>query len=200
MNRERKPAHEPPVQARTLESSPKRSRLATLLDGTFRGEQMPTSAEDLASAIHLDDQGKKDVLLSLLSIFHGNISNWTGHAYTVVLWAVGLNLGVVGFVFASPVELSWRARLAMFVGLLAFGFLIQIFLRRAARAHFGNRLAISKCEAALRLYETGEYLAGRPFFTYSRKMLESRNLHFLAAFQLTVTLLCAGFVLLGRPA
>ncbi len=105
--------------------------------------------------------------------------------------------GVVSYVFLNPQSASVSVRIVISLGLLFFGLMIQLFLRRAIRAFHGNRLGISKCEAALRLYEVDEYLKGRGFFIYSKDMLHSRSLEFATSFHMLITLLAVSFVLFG---
>ena len=167
------------------------------LSPRFTVETIAEKMEEMPSNLNLKSEEKTDVIISLLTIFHHNINAWTSQVYQVVIWAVAIIFGAVSYVFINPKSSSLSLRIVISFGLLFFGLMIQLFLRRANRAFYGNRMGISKCEAALRLYEPDAYLKGRGFFVYSKDMLHSRSLEFATLFHLLITLLAISFVLLG---
>ncbi len=171
-----------------------------IVESTFTLEKPAESVEEILSALRVGEEKKVDVLISLLGIFHNNIVSWTTRTFQAATWATGLSFAVVSYVFIHPEKLNTVTRILFGCGLLSFGLIIQLYLRAGSRAHSGNRLAISKCEAALGLYDIGGYLKTRPFFTYSKGMQASKSLTVIILFQLIVTIasvllvFCSAFV------
>jgi hypothetical protein len=132
----------------------------------------------VASIVELDQGHKVDVLITLLNISHTNVVSWTSRAYQAVTWAMGAHFAAVSFLFGrSPIAFLGLDISAF--GLLVFALFVQLYLRTAIRAHRGNRATISKCEAALGLYDPGKYFVECGFFEYSPAMLQSRSLQIL---------------------
>ncbi len=171
--------------------------MKNILKSKFALEEPAEELDKFISNLKLSDEKKADLLISLLGIFHDNIRSWTTRCYQAVTWAVGINLVAVSYVILNLEKMNAQIRILIFFGLIVFGLLIQLYLRRASRAHCGNRLGISKCEAALGLYKLGEFFKERYFFVYSKEMLRSKNLEYLMIFQLMLSLLSACVVLFG---
>lgn len=163
----------------------------------FSLEAPAGKAEELLAIVALSDEKKIDIMLSLMNVYHGNIMAWTTLCYQVVMWSIGISFAVVAYLFLDPDKAPLLVRSVIALALLSFGLMIHLFLLKARRAHYGNRLAIAKCEAGLGLYQKGEYLGYRPFFIYSTKMLRSGNLEFLIHFHKAATLVSAGAVWAG---
>jgi len=158
-----------------------------LFSSTFACEAPATDLDDLVSRAALDSQKKADVLIAMMGVFHTNIVSWTTRCYEATTWALGVQFAVVSYLYINSLSLNTPTTIVLATGLCAFGAITQVYLRAAARAHCGNRLAISKCEAALGLYKVEEYLAGRAFFTYSPDMLRSSNLQVIRLLHLSGT-------------
>ncbi len=148
------------------------------------------SSEDVASltpAFNLNSDNKTDVLISLLGIHHNSISSWTSQAYQMAILYVGLVHGSVAYFFLHP-HIPWISRILLSIGLLTLGFLMNAYLKRAVRAHESNSIAITRCEAALRLHQSGEYLHDHSFLSPHKTLLHAKNLQFLASLQLFATI------------
>lgn len=171
--------------------------MKNIFESRFTLKEPAEQINEITGNLKFTDEKKADVLISLLGIFHNNIISWTTRCYQAVTWAVGISFAVVSYVFLNPEKMTLPVRIVISFALLMFGLMIQFYLRRASRAHHGNRLGISKCEAALGLYQLGEYLKERYFFVYSKEMLHSKNLKFLMIFHLLSSLLSTCFVLFG---
>jgi hypothetical protein len=165
--------------------------------GGFTLESAPDAGEQLEPVAGIEDAKKIDVMISLTGIFHGSIVSWTTRAFEATTWAVGIEFAVVAYVFVNPDKVRGPGTIAVAMGLLAFGVMTHLYLRAARRAHEGNRLGISKCEAVLGLYQPGAYLRNRAFFVYSRSMLASRSLSVLSRFHALVTATSIVSVLVG---
>jgi hypothetical protein len=170
---------------------------ARIPDADFTLESAPQTVDHIASALNLSDDKKVDVLTSMLTVLHGNIVAWATRAHEAITWAVGITFGVVSYVFISPQPVMLSSAIVISIGLLLFGLMIHLYVRTARRAHSGNRLAISKCEAALRLYEKGAYLTPQAFFLYSTTMQTSQTLRVLSMIHVAATLAAVIFIV-GR--
>ena len=136
------------------------------------------------SNVTVTDEAKVTVILSLLEIFHKNVAEWTTRCFTASTWALSIHYGVVSYFYITPNLTSMPATAIVAIGLLAIGIIHYFYLRAAARAHFGNRLGIAKCEAALALYRSGVYLNKQAFFAFSKTMLHSHSLKILILFHM----------------
>jgi hypothetical protein len=166
-----------------------------LPQASFTLEPAPDSAEQIASALTITDDKRVDVLIALLGVLHANIVAWTTRAHEAITWAVGITFGVVSFVFVSPGTVTVWSAIVMSTGLLVFGFMIHLYVRTARRAYSGNRLAVAKCEAALRMYEKGTYLHPQALFLYSKAMQTSQTLGVLSMIHAATVLLAIAFIL-----
>lgn len=162
----------------------------------YKFETSDDAASSLGPVLELSDDARAQVLLGLLEVFHRNIGSWTTRAYQAVTWSVGLEFAAVGYTFIHSDLVDIEATVAIAVGLLFFSIMVQFYLRAAARGHYGNRLGIAKCEAALSLYESDKYLKAKPLFVYSPVMFRSRSLRVLSLFHAVSTLISILFVLL----
>ncbi len=151
---------------------------------------MPEHKNQLEGNFTIEADQKQSVMVSLLSIFHNNISAWYSRAYQAATWGVGIQFSIVGYFFVSTDRFSFSTIFVVCVGTCIFSFVIFKYLSAAIVAHKGNRLAIAKCEGALRLYESGVYLKDNPFFTFSREMLHSNSLNIIRTLYLASTLVC----------
>lgn len=168
-----------------------------IVESRFALEQPAESVDEIMSALDLGDEKKAEVLISLLGIFHANIASWTTRSFQAATWATGITLAVVSYTFIHSEGLTSVARVILSTGLFALGISIQLYLRAASRAHSGNRLAISKCEGALGLYQVGKFLKERAFFVYSKDMQTSKSLEVTILFHMLVAILSVFFVLFG---
>lgn len=160
----------------------------------FSIETPPEHAAELIGAVTLDDEKKADVLIALIGVFHSNIVSWATRSYEVATWALGAEYAVVSYFYVRDAKLDIISTIVLLLGLFSFGTMTQFYLRAAGRAHFGNRLAISKCEAALGLYRPNEYFIQRAFFAYSPKMLRSTNLGVIRVLHTAGTALAIGLL------
>jgi hypothetical protein len=166
---------------------------------TFGIEHAAESSDQLPSALALSADKKADVMINTMSIYHSNIVSWITRSYEIATWSLAAEYVAVAYFYVHNGKLDILSTVILLLGFCAFGLITQLYLRAAARAHFGNRLGISKCEAALGLYGSGNYLAERRFFTYSRRMLSSTNLNILRWFHAVGTATAIGLlVLLNR--
>jgi hypothetical protein len=171
--------------------------LTRIAEAEFTFEKAPEETDHIASALSLSDDKKADIIVSLLGICHDSLAAWTTRAHEAITWAVGITFAVVSFVFVSPEKVSLSAAIVISIGLLLFGIMIQLYVRSARRAYSGNRLAIVKCEAALRLYEQRVYLDPQAFFVYSKAMQTSQTLRVLSLIHIGTTFVAIVFVI-GR--
>jgi hypothetical protein len=174
--------------------------MRTLFDPRFKIEkpsaleELSENAESLVPAFSLDADNKADVLIALLGIYHNSASFWTSRAYQMTILYVGLIHASVAYFFLHP-TIPWASRILLSVGLLVFGFLMHGYLKRALRAHDRSHRAISKCEAALRLHQPGEYINDHRFLPNSKGKLQSKDLQFLSYLQLFSTIGVVCFVI-----
>jgi len=153
-------------------------------------EIMPEHQNQLEGNFTIDANQKQAVMVSLLSIFHNNISAWYSRAYQAATWGVGIQFSIVGYFFVSTDRFSFSTILVACVATGIFSFAIFQYLTAAIEGHKGNRLAIAKCEGALHLYESGTYLKDSPFFTFSKEMLRSSSLDVIRVLHCISTFVC----------
>jgi|GEM_PF-2519765 len=151
---------------------------------------MPEHQNQLEGNFTIDANQKQAVMVSLLSIFHNNISAWYSRAYQAATWGVGIQFSIVGYFFVSTDRFSFSTILVACVATGIFSFAIFQYLTAAIEGHKGNRLAIAKCEGALHLYESGTYLKDSPFFTFSKEMLRSSSLDVIRVLHCISTFVC----------
>jgi len=155
----------------------------------------PTAAADVGSCLNFNDEKKADVLTTLLTISHNNIISWTTRSYQAAVWSIGINFTVISYVLINYSHKYESIKYIVAFGLLIMGIMTQFYLKTASRAHSGNRLTISKCEGALKLYKTNNYLQNKSFFVFSEDMLKSKNLEVLKIFHFIVTILSINIIL-----
>lgn len=172
----------------------------SLLDRQFKDEpqSLPPLAYEAAVPLEIDVDKKADVLVSLMETFHGNVSSWTTRSFEAVVWATGIAFAAASYIALYPEKVTIAARVVAGVGLSMLGIMLQLYLRAAERAHYGNRLGIAKCEAALGLYAEGTYLPSHAMFKYSQTMLESHSLRVVALLHALASVACVLAVALGE--
>lgn len=133
-----------------------------------------------------NDEKKVDVLISLMNTSKFNILSWSERAYKATSWSVGIILAIVGYFILHGNLMPFKGRIIITLGTILFGFMTQLYLSAAKRAHNGNGYVLVKCESALRLCEKGTYFKEQEFFGFSGQYLPSKSLKVLRMFHIVV--------------
>jgi hypothetical protein len=88
-------------------------------------------------------------------------------AYSVTVWSVGLVFSGTGYLLVQSLDLTSDRRVTILIAFAIFGSLTQVFLHVINQSYLGTGKAIERTQAALRFYETGQYLSEERFFGYS---------------------------------
>jgi len=167
------------------------------IEQRISGEKIPGKKEELESVLSLTDGQKHDILISLLSTYHSNISSWYTRAYQAVALGIGIQFSVIGYFISSPDTITYPAIAIAFTGVVLFSYALYRYLSSAIQSHQGNRLAISKCEAALRLYDHNEYFREKSFFTFSEDMMTSSSLNRIKRLHIITTIISLSSLIAG---
>lgn len=152
------------------------------------------------SNLNISDDKKIDILINLMNSFRTNVQAWTERAYKLTIWSVGIMISSVSYCFLHSETITKKGLIFISIALFVFGLLTQLYLSAAQRAHKGNGIAISKCEAALKLCDLGSYLKNELFFGYSGKWLSSKSLRVLQIFHLAVLVISIISLIFVNPA
>lgn len=148
------------------------------------------------SSLNLNDDRKMQIIVSLMSSVREHISEWHGRSYTVTTWSTGILLGITSY-WLSRGGSGILERTLFGVGTVLFGTVGQIYLHYSHIALKENGRVLVRCEAALRLTETGTYFADEPFFppSPSGEWLPARDIITLRYFHAVAGLVAVGSIL-----
>jgi hypothetical protein len=119
------------------------------------------------SALNINDDKKVELLLSLMSSLRTDNTSWIDRTYKSAIWSIGILVTAMSFIFIENSKIPANGIIFIAIGMSLFGLVTQLFFCAARNAHNGIGAALIRCEASLRLCESGSYLTEAPFFGYS---------------------------------
>jgi len=141
------------------------------------------------STLNINDDKKVDVLVSLVSSLRSDHISWIDRSYKAATWSIGILVSAMSYVILQKPEIATSKIVFVAIGMLFFGLITQLFFCAARNAHHGIGAALSRCEASLRLCETGSYLVETPFFGYSGKWVPPTHITILQTLHFVVLVL-----------
>jgi hypothetical protein len=118
---------------------------------------------DPTSNVDIDEAGKVNVLVSLMSSCRSERTNWHNQAYIAAVSSFGLLLAVFK-VWMDVGNKRWVLFLSFIMALGFFELLTQQYLTVANQKIRGNNDVILKCEHALKLKDENVYFQGNHKF------------------------------------
>jgi hypothetical protein len=108
--------------------------------------------------MEFDDASKLQILLAALSERYTSIHNIRARVENTGLWALGILLGVGGWLIQANIVLSWPQKAIYAVGILAAVLIVRLFYLADLQAGFrGQQRAASRIETILGLYKSGAF-------------------------------------------
>jgi hypothetical protein len=167
-----------------------------MLSATF--EDATEKPSDGDAPIALDQRAH--VLVEQLKIFHTLASAEKEHAFRVFSWELGLKYASIMFLLSEKVKLTTGAFWAILVSMALTSAICWVSFQHARRGYHGNRRAISKCEAALGLYQESKYVNTGALFKYTPSLARSQSLESLQWIHLIASVIALFLVMLNGAA